>query len=60
MLEKLSGEVEKTLRAPEIIEKLARQGVEPYYYGPQEFSKRVREEIPKWVKVIKDAGIRIE
>ena len=60
ILEKLSSQIEKTLRDPEIVDKLARQGVEPYYYGPQEFAKRVREEIPKWAKVIKDAGIRIE
>lgn len=60
VLEKLSSHVEKTLRDPEIIEKLSRQGVEPYYYGPQEFAKRVREEIPKWAKVIKEAGVRAE
>jgi tripartite-type tricarboxylate transporter receptor subunit TctC len=60
VLEKLSNQIEKTLHDSEIIEKLARQGVEPYYYGPQEFGSRVRAEIPKWTKVIKDAGVRIE
>jgi tripartite-type tricarboxylate transporter receptor subunit TctC len=60
ILEKLSSQVDKTLREPAIIEKLARQGVEPYYYGPQEFAALVRAEIPKWAKVIKDAGVRIE
>ena len=60
VLEKLSSQVDKTLRDPEIIEKLSRQGVEPYYFGPQEFASRVRTEIPKWAKVIKDAGVRIE
>jgi tripartite-type tricarboxylate transporter receptor subunit TctC len=60
LLEKLSAQVEKTLREPDIIEKLARQGVEPYYYGPRQFATRVRDEIPKWSKLIKDAGLRIE
>ena len=60
ILEKLSGAVEKTLRDPDIIEKLARQGVEPYYHGPAQFAARIREEIPKWAKVIKDTGIRID
>ncbi|HYK12554.1 MAG TPA: tripartite tricarboxylate transporter substrate binding protein [Burkholderiales bacterium] len=60
VLDKLSSQVDKTLRDPEIIEKLSRQGVEPYYFGPQEFASRVRTEIPKWAKVIKDAGVRIE
>ncbi len=60
LLERLSGEIEKTLKNPDIIEKLSRQGVEPYYYGPKEFAARVRDEIPKWTKVIKEAGVRIE
>ena len=60
ILEKLSAQVDKTVRDPEIIEKLARQGVEPYYYGHKQFAARVREEVPKWAKVIKDANIRID
>ena len=60
ILEKLSAQVEKTMRDPDIIEKLARQGVEPYYYGHKQFTARVREEVPKWAKVIKDANIRID
>jgi tripartite-type tricarboxylate transporter receptor subunit TctC len=60
ILETLSNAIEKILRDPDIVEKLARQGVEPYYYGPRQFAARVREEIPKWAKVIKDTGIRIE
>ena len=60
ILDRLSGQVAKTLRDPDIIEKLSRQGVEPYYYGPQQFSARIREEIPKWAKLIKDTGMRVE
>ena len=60
ILERLSSQVDKTLHEPDIIEKLTRQGVEPYYHGPRQFAARIREEIPKWAKVIKDAGMRIE
>ncbi len=60
ILERLTSQVQTTLRDPDIIEKLGRQGVEPYYYGPKEFGARVRDEIPKWAKVIKAAGVRIE
>ena len=60
ILERLSGQVEKNLRDADIIEKLARQGVEPYHHGPQQFSARIREEIPKWAKLIKDTGMRVE
>ncbi len=60
LLARLSNEVDKTLRDPDIIEKLSRQGVEPYYHGHQQFAARVRAEIPKWTKLIKDAGIRAD
>ncbi len=60
ILERLSSQVEKTLREPAIIEKLARQGVEPYYHGPREFAARVKTEIPKWTRLIKDAGLRVD
>jgi tripartite-type tricarboxylate transporter receptor subunit TctC len=60
ILDKLNAQVDKAVRDPDVIEKLARQGVEPYYYGHKQFAARVREEVPKWAKVIKDAGIRID
>jgi tripartite-type tricarboxylate transporter receptor subunit TctC len=60
VIERLSKEVEKTLREPAIVEKLSRQGVEPYYFGAQKFAARIRDEIPKWAKVIKDTRMRIE
>lgn len=60
LIDRLSREVQTTLRDADIVDKLARQGVEPYYYGPQDFAARVRTEVPKWTKVIREAGIRAE
>jgi tripartite-type tricarboxylate transporter receptor subunit TctC len=60
IITRLAAEIEKTMRDADIVEKLARQGVEPYYYGPPEFAARVRTEIPKWTKVIKEAGVHAE
>jgi tripartite-type tricarboxylate transporter receptor subunit TctC len=60
IIERLSSRVELTLRDPDVIDKLARQGVEPYYHGPMQFAARIRDDIPKWAKVIKDAGMRID
>ena len=42
------------------IDKLASQGVEPYYSTPQAFSARIKEELPKWMKVITASGVKIE
>jgi tripartite-type tricarboxylate transporter receptor subunit TctC len=60
LLDRLGSVVDKALRDPDILEKLSRQGVEPYYSGHKQFAARVREEIPKWTKLIKDAGIRAD
>jgi tripartite-type tricarboxylate transporter receptor subunit TctC len=45
---------------PEIREKLAAIGFEPIGSTPAEFSDRIRTEIPKWAKVIRDANIKPE
>jgi len=60
ILARVSGELDKALRDRDIIEKLSSQGVEPYYTGPKDFAARIRDEIPKWARVITDSGMRPE
>jgi len=59
ILARVSGELDKALRDRDIIEKLSSQGVEPYT-GPKDFAARIRDEIPKWARVITDSGMRPE
>jgi tripartite-type tricarboxylate transporter receptor subunit TctC len=47
------------VRSPEIVERLAAMGNEPVGSTPEEFDKLIREEIPKWAKVIREAGITL-
>ena len=60
ILARVSRELDKALRVRDIIEKLSSQGVEPYYTGPKDFAARIRDEIPKWARVITDSGMRPE
>jgi len=60
ILARVSRELDKALRYRDIIEKLSSQGVEPYYTGPKDFAARIRDEIPKWARVITDSGMRPE
>jgi tripartite-type tricarboxylate transporter receptor subunit TctC len=60
ILARVSRELDKALRDRDIIEKLSSQGVEPYYTGPKDFAARIRDEIPKWARVITDSGMRPE
>ena len=56
----LNGQLDQALKQPDVIEKLASQGVDTFYSTPQAFAARIKEEIPKWMKVISASGVKIE
>ena len=39
---------------------MANVGFEIVGSTPEEFAKLIREEIPKWTKIVREAGIRAE
>lgn len=57
---KLSREVTKILKMPDVQPKLAAQGAIPGGNTPQEFAAFVKAEIAKWGKVIRDANVKAE
>ncbi len=57
IVSKLGDETVKALGAADLKERLASQGIEAAKGGVQEFARYLNAEIPKWAKVIKDAGI---
>lgn len=60
IIKSLNAQIDHALKQNDVIDKLASQGVEPYYSTPQAFATRIREELPKWMKVITAAGVKIE
>src|SRR4030095_7839169 len=60
VVKRLNTEFEKVLGLPDVAEKLASQGVATYYSTSEQFASRIREEIPKWEKVIAASGVRAE
>ena len=56
----LSRELVKIMQAPEIRERFMADGFEPAGLTPDQFAKYLREEIAKWAKVVKIAGIKPE
>jgi len=60
IVDKLSGEVRKVLAAPEVVAKLAGQGVNAYPSTPEQFTNVMKADSAKIAKVVKDAGIKIE
>ena len=45
---------------PDVREKLAALGYEPITTSPDEFAARIKTEMEKWAKVIRDANIKLE
>jgi len=54
----LSRKISEALRNPATAQKLANVGVEPLGSTPQEMAKFVAEEMARWHKVIRDAGLK--
>ena len=53
-------ETVKALAQPDLRAKLADLGLEGIGNSPDEFAAVIKSEIPKWAKVIKDAGIKAD
>jgi len=45
---------------PDVKEKLATLGFRPVANTPEEFGARIKSEIEKWGKVVRDAKLRVE
>jgi tripartite-type tricarboxylate transporter receptor subunit TctC len=58
--EKLSSEIAKLLKLPDVRERLAAQGMEPVGSTPAQFAEFVRRENEQWSKVVKSAGVKAE
>jgi tripartite-type tricarboxylate transporter receptor subunit TctC len=50
----------KTLRAKATRDGFARLGAETLESTPEEFARFVRDDLAKWSKVIREAGIKLE
>lgn len=57
---RLNAEMVKAIRQPDTQEKLFAQGIEGVGNTPEQFAAFIRDEIAKWGKVVKAAGIRAE
>jgi len=57
---KIHGVVTRSLRTPEMIERLSTQGAQPVGNTPEEFTEFLRVEIAKWAKVVKASGARVD
>jgi tripartite-type tricarboxylate transporter receptor subunit TctC len=60
IIDKLNQEIAKALAAPEVKQKLEAAGVTPTPSSPAELGDLIKSEIPRWRRVIEEAGVKVE
>ena len=60
VVNKLQSEVAKALTLADVKERLSVMGADGVGDTPQHFAAFIKAEIPKWAKVVKDAGLKVE
>jgi tripartite-type tricarboxylate transporter receptor subunit TctC len=60
IIAKWNAEVAKILNSPEMRDKLIAQGAEPSPTSPEQFAAFVKSEIPKYAKIIKASGAKVD
>ena len=60
IIDLLAREIAKSVARPDVQAKLATLGFKPVANTPEEWTARIKLEIDKWGKVVRDANLRIE
>jgi len=60
IVDRLNAEIKKAAATPDVKAKLAVLGFGAVASAPDEFGDRIKTEIVKWAKVIKDANIKVD
>ncbi|MFZ9550696.1 MAG: Bug family tripartite tricarboxylate transporter substrate binding protein [Hylemonella sp.] len=60
IINRLQQEISKAVESPEVRERLAGVGCEPYKSTPEQFASLILEDLPKWAKIVKDSGAKLD
>ena len=60
IVNRLNAALTKALKSPDVIERLRNDGADAVGGPPEQFAQYIRTEIPKWIKVIRESGARID
>ena len=59
-VDQLAAAINRALASGDLREKLALQGLDPRGGSPAEFATVIRDDIAKWGRVVRDAGIKAD
>ena len=60
IIRRVNAEIVKGFSQPDVIELLAKQGLDEASGPPEALAALIKSEVPKWARVIKAAGIQVE
>jgi tripartite-type tricarboxylate transporter receptor subunit TctC len=60
VVDRLAAQVTKSLKEPDVMEKLTAQGFDPFGGTPEEFGKLVRSETARFGKAVRESGAKAE
>ena len=60
VIDRLNAAVNKALEQPDMKKNLDAQGMVPTGGTPAKFGERIRKDYDRWVRVVKEAGIKVE
>jgi tripartite-type tricarboxylate transporter receptor subunit TctC len=60
IIDRLNGEINKALRAPDVMQNLTSQALDPWASTAEEFAARIKVDYEKYGKLIAEAGVKIE
>jgi tripartite-type tricarboxylate transporter receptor subunit TctC len=60
VIAKLNAEFNKALQSPELRKKLSDEGADPAGGTAEQFAALIKDEIPRWGKVVKDSGAKVD
>jgi tripartite-type tricarboxylate transporter receptor subunit TctC len=60
IVKRLSTELDRVVHTPEVVKRFAALGGEPVGGSPDILASLIRQEIPKWIRVAKEAGVHVE
>ena len=60
ILAQLNAEIAKALESKDVQERLAAVGCEPFKSTPEQFAALVRDDLPRWAKIVKASGATID
>jgi tripartite-type tricarboxylate transporter receptor subunit TctC len=60
VIAKLNAEFNKALQNPELRTKLGNEGADAAGGTPEQFAALIKDEIPRWGKVVKESGAKVD